>query len=134
MPNWCTNTLTIYGGAKSIKEFKKKAYRKVVENNEIKEETDLSFEQFLPIPLEKKEDGWYDWCISNWGTKWDACSVCLEPSNKKTQLIYTFDTAWSPPCNIVTEMSKQFPSLLFHLHYDEPSMQFAGIFEIKNGR
>lgn len=36
-------------------------------------------------------DTWYDWCCEHWGTKWNACEVCI--SNN----IISFATAWSVP-------------------------------------
>ena len=35
---------------------------------------------------------WYDWCVKNWGTKWNACGTEFDESNP-TQI--KFDTAWS---------------------------------------
>lgn len=42
---------------------------------------------------------WYDFCVSEWGTKWDAYEVdTLEDS--ATSLTISFDTAWSPPVGV----------------------------------
>lgn len=36
-------------------------------------------------------DTWYDWCCENWGTKWNACEVCMGRDS------ISFQTAWSVP-------------------------------------
>lgn len=59
--------------------------------------------------------GGYNWCIENWGTKWEA----MQPQGVigKFKLWFTFDTAWSPPIPIVDALKKQYPSLHFTLTY-----------------
>ena len=34
---------------------------------------------------------WYNWCIDNWGTKWDACEPYVDDD------FISFQTAWSVP-------------------------------------
>lgn len=34
---------------------------------------------------------WYQWCINNWGTKWNACEVFVDDN------CISFQTAWSVP-------------------------------------
>jgi hypothetical protein len=42
---------------------------------------------------------WYDFCNTEWGTKWDAYEIdVLE--DKEDTLTISFDTAWSPPMGI----------------------------------
>lgn len=36
-------------------------------------------------------DTWYDWCCEYWGTKWNACEVCVDDT------FIAFQTAWSVP-------------------------------------
>ena len=36
-------------------------------------------------------DTWYDWCCEYWGTKWNACEVCVGSN------YISFQTAWSVP-------------------------------------
>lgn len=55
---------------------------------------------------------WYDWCISNWNTKWDACHAELvEPNQIK------FDTAWGPPTKVIREFASGYPELTFTHSY-----------------
>jgi hypothetical protein len=41
---------------------------------------------------------WYDWCINNWGTKWNACRPQSDVG------YFRFDTAWAPPEHIFDAM------------------------------
>ena len=45
---------------------------------------------------------WYDWSYEHWGTKWNAYSVELD---EEAHTIL-FDTAWSCPLPVLTELSK----------------------------
>ena len=38
---------------------------------------------------------WYDWCINNWGTKWNAKNIILQQYSN--HILFEFDTAWAPP-------------------------------------
>lgn len=62
---------------------------------------------------------WYEWSITNWGTKWNAYgyedgtdySACDE---------LTFQTAWSAPHPILRKLSEMFPEIVFkHQWADE---------------
>ena len=71
-------------------------------------------------------DNWYDWNVRNWGTKWDV-SVSDDEQWPETELvedwsdrlIYSFNTAWSPPLQAIEELSKQYPNVEFTLSYEE---------------
>ena len=41
---------------------------------------------------------WYDYCIEEWGTKWDARDTTYDIDGN--QVTIYFDTAWSPPLAI----------------------------------
>ena len=113
MPNWCNNNVI-------VRHADPEQVAKVVKGYS---EGSL-FAEFFPCPAEllapveigenyndrvaaqeavnKEKHGytsWYDWCINNWGTKWDAGNEndedldCADPN--KVQL--SFDTAWQPP-------------------------------------
>jgi len=41
---------------------------------------------------------WYDYCVAEWGTKWDAGTATYDI--KGNQVTIYFDTAWSPPIGI----------------------------------
>jgi hypothetical protein len=78
--------------------------------------------------------GGYDWCITNWGTKWGLYDIELtDDGSESGSLAYTFQTAWSPPVPVIQAMSKQFPSLTFALDYFEGLMGFMGSVEYEGG-
>ena len=58
-------------------------------------------------------DNWYEWCIYNWGTKWDAYSVGDFVQKDDGSITYRFDTAWSTPSAWMSTTAKMFPSLTF---------------------
>ena len=151
MPNWCHNRITIFGSEESEKKLKEieKIFEKENPFNEI-----YPIPDFKNIPNEKGElpkleqmknpkgeimwetynfpdgtndDRWYSWCISNWGTKWDACDVDIEFEDSQI-LELRFDTAWSPPEGIVERLREKYPDLSFQCFYDEPGMEAAGYY------
>ena len=55
---------------------------------------------------------WYDWCIKNWGTKWNAYDT--EPVEAvEDGLKFTFNTAWCPPGAWLVVTAQLYPSLKF---------------------
>ena len=87
----------------------------------------------LPITQERSQelydkygaDNWYDWCNTNWTTKWDACDVSLD-DDEADYLTYRFDTAWGPPTNVYHTLKEQHPNIYISWFYDEPGMEFSG--------
>jgi hypothetical protein len=78
--------------------------------------------------------GGYQWCIDNWGTKWNFYETeLLEEDYEYGTLKYTTQTAWSPPFPIIVAMSKKFPDLEFDMRYFEQGAQFNGQYVVKNG-
>jgi hypothetical protein len=69
-------------------------------------------------------DGGYDWCCINWGTKWGICHATMVEDKKK--LFYGFETAWSPPLPVIMKMTELFPALRFNLKYWEGGSGFRG--------
>ena len=126
MPNWCENKLTVEGKKDSLVRFMEQARGK-------KEEQAFSLESLYPCPDSKN---WYDWRITNWGTKWDVqISDVLESDTTQdhAKVVYCFDTAWSPPTSGIQEISNQFPLLTFTLNYWEAGMGFKGKYKCKAG-
>jgi hypothetical protein len=70
---------------------------------------------------------WYDFCVGEWGTKWDVGGEHHEAQAIPNGLILTFESAWAPPCNAYEKML----DLGFSIRamYYEPGMAFAGIWE-----
>lgn len=92
----------------------------------------LSAQFFIPMPEEEAQN-WYDWCISNWGTKWGFYDAKDHGMHHNKYLHYTFTTAWSTPDKVIKAMSKLFPKLVFRLEYFEGGDDFCGIDEYNNG-
>jgi len=47
--------------------------------------------------------GWYDWRIENWGTKWEIYDASCDRINANT-IALDFYTAWSPPFPIYDKL------------------------------
>lgn len=73
-------------------------------------------------------ENWYGWCIENWGTKWNASDFI-----KETLGSYYFNTAWTPPTQIIYELAARFPNLHVEFRYYEPGCFFGGSIEFENG-
>lgn len=72
---------------------------------------------------------WYEWCVANWGTKWNSHSVYIINDNE-----IEFDTAWSCPVPILVELSNQFKDVEIEVEYaDEDIGHNCGTITIKNG-
>ena len=72
--------------------------------------------------------GGYEWNCTMWGTKWNASDA------ERYDNTIIFSTAWSPPGNtLMTKISETFPDLIFELEYEEPGVDFFGVFKIQNG-
>jgi len=127
MPNWVFNTLTIEGPREQLEDLTKKAH--LSGDREDPEESCLSFKNFIPYP----NGVWaYNWCVSNWGTKWDACDPYLEDGGGQ-DILYSFSTAWSPPTPVVRKMIETYPELSFSHYYEEPGCDYQGLMEGSNG-
>ena len=71
---------------------------------------------------------WYDYCVNEWGTKWDVtieAGVDVNPNGQN--LVASFDSAWSPPTRVYDAMVEQ--GYAVRAYYFEPGMGFAGIYE-----
>lgn len=78
--------------------------------------------------LEYGHDTWYEWCIYNWGTKWNARECVIGDDYLE------FETAWSAPTPVITELSQRFPELIFHHEWADENLGFnCGKQEVKNG-
>jgi hypothetical protein len=150
MPNWCNNTLELQHEDPTMIERAKKAFAE-----------GKFLEEFIPVPqslhivagrvgddtdpkqieLEAQEKAnleahgyatWYDYCVNEWGTKWDVGGDDYnEPQqDSPNKITMSFDSAWAPP----TAAMDKFMDLGFsvRLYYYESGMCFAGIYD-ENG-
>ena len=115
------------------------------ENKTLKgEETDFEIIDYKSLGVESFEDlgnlylnniiqygcdSWYDWCIKNWGTKWNSSNACIVDDNT-----YEFETAWSTPYEVLVALSKQYPNSEISVDYaDENIGNNCGSYVLKNG-
>ena len=69
---------------------------------------------------------WYDWCINNWGTKWNAGDCSISDNT------VIFETAWSAPDNIYRKLSES--GCDFSAEYADENIGFnTGIYESDDG-
>ena len=126
MPNWCENKLSIMDCSPELESYLK--------------ENGLSFEKIKPTPSELLEgNGWYDWRLQNWGTKWDLSEqeqreVADQLISESADFQATFMTAWSPPLEAIAALSEMFPNDQFTLDYFESGCWFAGTAIISEGQ
>ena len=149
MPNWCNNYLVLEHEDPAMIERAKTAFA-----------DGRLLDEFCPVPkslhvvagrvgddadpkqieLEAQEAAniathgyanWYDYCVNEWGTKWDVGGEGDQASqDSPTDLRMNFDSAWAPP---IAAMEK-FQDLGFKvkLVYWESGMCFCGLFD-ENG-
>ena len=70
---------------------------------------------------------WYDWCVNEWGTKWDVNDEGTAHLNEDGSLTASFNSAWAPPIQAYGRLE----DLGFEVKamYHEGGMAFCGIYE-----
>ena len=141
MPNWCYNTVELtHEDPKMIARARSAFLDRGLLN------------EFVPIPeelkitagylgegaeqaaLEAQEASnlekhgyrnWYDYCVNEWGTKWDVTGQ--EVNDIPNGVILTFDSAWAPPTGAYDKLL----DLGFEVRamYYEPGMGFCGVWD-----
>jgi len=78
---------------------------------------------------------WYDWCLINWGTKWDCYNVGEWGVDSETSAatIY-YETAWSPITIFWQTISQKYPDCEFRHEFADEGGEFLGSETIMNGR
>lgn len=143
MPNWCNNTLELAHEDPAMLERARVAFNE-----------GRLCDEFVPVPeslkitagflgdgeeqrkLEAQEQAnqeahgyknWYDYCVNEWGTKWDVGGDGMTAELENGQLVMSFDSAWSPPINFYEKML----DLGFEVraYYYEGGMNFAGVWD-----
>lgn len=139
MPNWCSNTLTLRHEDPAML----KRVEDAIERQEL-------LAEFVPVPKELTETvagshsdaneqaalvaqeksnlekygyaNWYDFCVGEWGTKWDVDAEAIMAT--ETSIDLSFDSAWSPPIGWYEKMTE----LGFDVdaYYYEPGSAFCG--------
>ena len=113
MPNHCYNELTITGDADKLSE---------IQNN-----VESLLDYLEPMPKELLDDGWYEWRLENWGTKWDIYDHHVSRVSPK-ELYISFNSAWAPPFYAIENGCDRL-GLEFDLFYlEDEGMNFMGRF------
>jgi hypothetical protein len=74
---------------------------------------------------------WYDFCVAEWGTKWDCGEQGASDIHPDGKMLHTaFDSAWSPPVNAYAKLEQ----LGFRVNamFYESGMAFAGSYSDGN--
>ena len=123
MPNWCSNNVEFHND--DVAEVAKlDAHLKFLDSRKKGEHAESGlFAYFLPRPPEE-EDSWYEWNVSNWGTKWEA-SIYSWTKENDNSITINFDTAWSPPTALYEFLAGNTEWYVTATYY-EPGMSFVG--------
>ena len=148
MPNYCNNVVEIRGPVKVVKalvdhklDFQKiHPYPPELDITAGREGADDSPEQKALVAAEESNlkkygyKNWYDWCVNNWGTKWnaggdnDAMQVDFdEDVGNQGIALFQFDTAWAPPLGVLEKLMDTHPELSIECRYHEPGVGFFGV-------
>ena len=133
MPNWCNNTLELQHNDPAMIE----SARSAMKRGEF-------LQEFIPVPKDLSEatanfttnealvekygySSWYDFCIANWGTKWDVGGddYGAPTITEDGKMIAGFDSAWAPPTTAMERLVEM--GFGVKLYYYEPGMAFAGV-------
>jgi hypothetical protein len=143
MPNWCNNNLTLEHDDPAMI---KRAYD-ALERGEF-------LNEFIPVPEQLKivagcvgdpdeqkkleadtarnleelgYGNWYDFCVGEWGTKWDCGEQGASDIHPEGRMLHTFfDTAWAPPVAAYEKLVEM--GFRVEAMYYEPGMAYAGSF------
>ena len=73
-------------------------------------------------------EGWYDWRVNNWGTKWDVVDVQLtneiEDDEEKSSFSFNCWTAWGPPTPVWDKLHNM--GISVHATYQDEGGMFEG--------
>ena len=142
MPNWCNNTITITGGANTIRNLWEEAQTAIKDKDgkgsfgllsAMAPEPDYEVTEVAPaVGEEKIMSDWWDWRVTNWGTKWDVDDDGLEfedHGDGTATIRGWFDSAWSPPLEALNTFCEDMDGVYAEIYYHEPGMTFVGYWD-----
>lgn len=114
MPNWCYNNLSLVHKdpsmiTRAVEAFKRGEF----------------CSEFAPMP---EGENWYDWNVSEYGTKWDFGEDDEFDLSDPNSIDLSFESAWSPPIAIYEKLQNDFGFEVLAYYY-EPGMKFCGKFD-----
>lgn len=139
MPNWCKNILQINGPSEDLMRFKVAAvgYSPWSEPEADEPPSVFNFHSLMPVPETVLCAGYssagYDWELENRGCKWSARSPWIE-SEHEHEIVYFFETAWSPPLQLLRHLSGKWPKLKFGISFMDEIGNFEGEASIELGK
>jgi hypothetical protein len=144
MPNWCNNTVTLEHEDPAMITRAREAFAR-----------GEFLHEFIPVPLcltetvagshsdpvlqaalkQSEQDNlnaynyknWYDFCVAEWGTKWDVGGGDGYINDIEGGLILSFDSAWAPPTKAYERLIEM--GFKVHAMYYEPGMAYAGVWD-----
>ncbi len=158
MPNWCECDLYVRGKKDRVEEFLRFAagpesafdFNRFVpypEQFAVLDQEALDWEEKNPPPWTaaayktRPRDGFnqggYEWCCDNWGTKWNAHRVEVQRIGGGEGVAcveINFATAWLPPRPVVERAAELHPDLSFELRYFERGACFSGLLRYEEGK
>jgi hypothetical protein len=142
MPNWCNNDVTLKHDDPAMLDRAEKAFK-----------AQAFLQEWIPVPEPLRETmsghysdpykrdlheftqqlnlkyfgyrDWYDFCVNEWGTKWDVGGedgeICVREYDS---MLLSFNSAWAPPTKVYYKLQE----LGFDVvaWYWEPGMGFVG--------
>jgi len=141
MPNWCSNFASISGPKEGLQRLKD-AYDRGEFCNEVMpvpQELRDTVSGFHGDPVEQAKleaqtqrnvekygaGNWYDFCVNNWGTKWDVGGDgSSDLQDGDDCLTLSFDSAWAPPVGIYEALTEQ--GFTVEAFYYESGCGFCG--------
>jgi len=141
MPNWCNNTISISGPTDTIKQLWEDANQEgeaggllnaMVPMPEALRDTVKGTGEELQEVWVDGCNNWYDWCVKNWGTKWDVSTEGLEFTDNgdgTAEISGWFDSAWAPPVDAYNYFIENNEDCSISAMWHEPGMDFGGEYE-----
>jgi hypothetical protein len=133
MPNWCGNSLYVYGPEEDVRAFAKGILSVTMDNRQVVKEVSLC-KSYAPL---SSGDWDYDVANEEWGSKWGDCETYVGEvsayGDGEAAVDVSYQTAWGPNNEALYTISKRWPTLTFESAYEEPGMMFRGNFNVKNG-
>lgn len=147
MPNWCNNNIDITGPISKIEPLYKQAISEedyagllntmvpmpeILRNTKSPTPDNIDSVQLQVMIAQTGHTNWYDWCVSNWSTKWEVSPEGLEfvDNNDGTASISGwFDSAWAPPIGAYEKFLEANEDCTIMASYYEPGMDFGGFYD-----
>jgi hypothetical protein len=97
----------------------------------------LTRQQYDELISKYGATNWYDWCVANWGTKWDCYEVGAwninDHRDHTISATICYETAWSPVTEFWCKVSEMYPECEFFHEFADEGGGFLGHETIVNG-